>query len=53
MIFHLLTAVLFLLQVLEVINISWWLVLAPSLVYIAFSMLIVVFAVIIAWRANQ
>lgn len=31
MIFHLLTAVLFLLKVLGVITVSWWIVLAPSL----------------------
>lgn len=31
MIFHLLTAVLFLLKVLGIISISWWLVAAPSL----------------------
>ena len=34
MIFHLLTAVLFVLKVLDVIQVSWWLVLAPSLTVI-------------------
>ena len=37
MIFHVLTAVLFLLKVLHVIDVSWWLVLAPSLVMIAIA----------------
>jgi hypothetical protein len=40
MVFHLLTAVLFLLKVLGVISISWWLVVAPSVAVIAFGLLV-------------
>lgn len=51
MIFHTLSAVLFLLKVLDVIDISWWLVLAPSLLVLGFTVFMVLAAVLWAWRA--
>jgi len=48
MIFHVLTAVLFLLKVLHVIDVSWWLVLAPSLVMIAIAIFALCMAVVAA-----
>lgn len=48
MIFHILTAVLFVLKVLGMIEISWWLVLAPSIVVIVFALVMLVGAVVLA-----
>ena len=47
MIFHILTAVLFVLKVLGMIEISWWLVLAPSIVVIVFALVMLVGAVVL------
>lgn len=42
MIFHILTAVLILLKVLGVIQVSWWLVVAPSIVVVVWAVLVIV-----------
>lgn len=47
-IFHLLTAILFLLKVLGFISVSWLTVIAPSLITISISLLIYIFALIAA-----
>jgi hypothetical protein len=56
MIFHILTAVLFLLKILDVISISWWLVLAPSLVMFTLSGLVIggvfILSLWAAWGKN-
>ena len=50
MIFHILTAVLFVLKVLDVVQISWWLVLAPSIIIMVIGTVMLVGALIItAW----
>lgn len=41
MIFHLLTAVLLVMKALEMIDWSWWIVLAPSLVVFGWATLVV------------
>lgn len=46
-IFHALTAVLFLLKSLNVINVSWWVVAAPSLIALVVGLLIFVLALVI------
>lgn len=48
MIFHFLTAVLFVLKVLGMVDISWWLVLAPSIAVIVFALVMLVGAVVLA-----
>ena len=48
MIFHVLTAVLILLKVLGVIQISWWLAIAPSVVIVCFALVMLVGTVVIA-----
>ncbi len=53
MIFHILTAVLFVLKVLGMIEISWWLVLAPSVVVILFAIVMLVGAVVLAAWAKS
>jgi hypothetical protein len=52
MIFHTVTAVLFLLQVLGVITVSWWLVLAPSLVGLCISIIFTLLAVWLVWKGQ-
>lgn len=45
MIFHILTAVLVVLKVLELISLSWWWVIAPSVIAVIFACLIIIGAV--------
>ena len=53
MIFHLLTAVLFVLKVLDVIQVSWWLVLAPSLTVILIWLAIILGSLALAAWAKS
>lgn len=53
MIFHLLTAVLFLLKVSDIIDISWWLVVVPSLAYLGVSGFILLMALLVAVWARS
>ncbi len=48
MVFHLLTAVLVVLKVLELISVSWWVVLAPSIVIVVIGSAIAIFALVMA-----
>ncbi len=53
MIFHMLTAVLFVLKVLGLVDISWWLVLAPSITLVVIGTVMLVGALIItAWAKS-
>jgi hypothetical protein len=47
---NLLTIVLMVLKLTHVINISWWLVLTPTLVYIVLLFLIFVLAVVLEYK---
>ena len=53
MIFHVLTAVLFVLKVLDVVQISWWVVFAPTIGAIVFALVLLVGAVLIAAWAKS
>ena len=48
MIWHALTAVLVVLKLMEIITVSWWIVLAPTLIAFGLFLFMVVFAVAIA-----
>lgn len=50
MIFHGLTAVLVVLKLLNMITVSWWVVFAPSIVLVLFSILVVVIAL---WATSK
>ena len=48
---HTLTAILFLLKVFEVIEVSWWIVLAPSLLAFSFFLFMACLVFIFVWKA--
>lgn len=52
-IFHALTAVLFLLKVLNMISVSWWVVAAPSLIALSAGLLLFLVAIIIAVASEK
>ena len=44
---NLLTMVLFVLQLIGIINVSWWLIVAPTLLYIAILLIVFTIAVVL------
>ena len=48
MIWHILTAVLVVLKLMELITVSWWIVLAPTLIAFGLFLIMVVIAVTLA-----
>ena len=50
MIFHILTATLVVLKALEIITWSWWLVLAPSLITLSFTLIVLAVALFLTMK---